>query len=325
MRSPRTTARRPARRAVADRPAPRLGRFLPAMLAGALLAPAYLPVGADRAAAAESGSGMAVSVVRAKRACFSDAVRTTGTVVPKEESQVRPDVEAGRVTQILVEPGDSVTVGQPLAKLARMEGGNVPAQALTVTAPAAGTVGRIMTAPGAMAAMGGPPMFLIVVGGEFELSAEIPSTRIGKIAVDQPARVDVAGVGELTGRVRLVSPEINVANQTGQARISFAADPRTKTLKMGTFGRATIEVGTSCGVSVPLSAILYGPVGPVVQVVRDNRVETRKVAVGLLSGGNVELRQGLNEGDLVVKRAGTFLRDDDRVRPIVEGDARAAR
>jgi RND family efflux transporter MFP subunit len=262
---------------------------------------------------------MAVSVVRAKRECFSDGVRVTGVIVPKEDSQVRPDVEGARVSQVLVENGDKVTAGQTLARLARQEG------SLNVQAPVAGTIGRIMTQTGAMAAMAGPPMFLIIVGGEFELQAEIPSTRIGKIAAGQPARVDIAGIGAVSGRVRTVSPEISIASQTGQARISFEPDARLKNLKMGTFGRATIEVGTSCGTSLPLSAILYGPLGPVVQVVRDNRVETRPVPVGLLSGGNVEIRQGLSEGDLVVKRAGTFLRDGDRVRPVIEGEARANR
>ena len=189
-------------------------------------------------------------------------------------------------------------------------------------APAAGIVGRMMTQVGAMVAMAGPPMFLIIVGGEFELLAEIPSTRIGKIAVGQPAQVDVVGVGVISGRVRTVSPEINIANQTGQARISLGTDSR---LRMGTFGRASVEIGTSCGTSVPLSAILYGPLGPVVQVVRDNRIETRPVPIGLLAGGNVEIRQGLSDGDLVVKRAGTFLREGDRVRPFIEDEASAER
>lgn len=289
---------------------------------GAALALLVLAPALPSAAPADQPSGMAVSVVRVKRECFSDVVRVTGTVVPKEELQVRAEVEGVRVAQLLVDTGDSVTAGQVLARLSRPQGMNVPASSLAVQAPAAGIIGRMMTQVGAMVAMAGPPMFLIIVGGEFDLLAEIPSTRIGKIAVGQPAQVDVVGVGVISGRVRTVSPEINIANQTGQARISLGADTR---LKMGTFGRASVEIGTSCGTSVPLSAILYGPLGPVVQVVRDNRIETRPVPIGLLAGGNVEIRQGLSDGDLVVKRAGTFLREGDRVRPFVEDEASAER
>ena len=81
---------------------------------------------------AESPSGMAVSVARAKRECFSDVVRVTGTVVPKEELQVRPEIEGGRVAQMLVDTGDRVTAGQVLARLARPQGVNMPASSLAV-------------------------------------------------------------------------------------------------------------------------------------------------------------------------------------------------
>jgi len=39
--------------------------------------------------------------------------------------------------------------------------------------------------------------------------------------------------------------------------------------------------------------------------------------VGLTEGGDVEIRDGLGEGEAVVMRAGAFLRDGDRVRPAV--------
>jgi hypothetical protein len=57
----------------------------------------------------------------------------------------------------------------------------------------------------------------------------------------------------------------------------------------------------------------------VTAVVRNNRVETRPIVVGQLSGGEAEVRQGLAEGDLVVARAGAFFREGDRVRPFVDG------
>ena len=37
----------------------------------------------------------------------------------------------------------------------------------------------------------------------------------------------------------------------------------------------------------------------------------------MTAGGLVEVKDGLKEGDVVVARAGTFLRDGDVVRPIV--------
>jgi hypothetical protein len=62
--------------------------------------------------------------------------------------------------------------------------------------------------------------------------------------------------------------------------------------------------------------VLYGSAGTVVQVVRHARIETKRVQVGLMSGGQVEIREGLNEGDIVVARAGAILREGDPVRPV---------
>jgi HlyD family secretion protein len=62
----------------------------------------------------------------------------------------------------------------------------------------------------------------------------------------------------------------------------------------------------------------------VVQVVRRDRVETKRVEVGLLSGGQVEIRDGLNEGDVVVARAGSLLREGDLVRPVMASAGQAA-
>ena len=85
---------------------------------------------------------------------------------------------------------------------------------------------------------------------------------------------------------------------------------------MNSSGRALIKTSQSCGVAVPLTAVLYGTAGTVVQVVRRDRVETKQVEVGLMSGGQVEIRDGLAEGDMVVARAGAILREGDPVRPV---------
>jgi len=71
---------------------------------------------------------------------------------------------------------------------------------------------------------------------------------------------------------------------------------------------------------VPASAVLYGSHGPVVQVVSNGHVETRHVKLGLAEGDLVEVREGLEPGDAVVARSGTFLRDGDAVRPVPVND-----
>src|SRR2546430_13890775 len=90
----------------------------------------------------------------------------------------------------------------------------------------------------------------------------------------------------------------------------------TRRLLVNSSGRAQIKPGQSCGVSVPLTAILYGTAGTVVQVVRRARVETRRVETGLMSAGQVEITSGIAEGDTVVARAGALLREGGPVRAV---------
>ena len=46
----------------------------------------------------------------------------------------------------------------------------------------------------------------------------------------------------------------------------------------------------------------------------------RIVKTGLVTGDLIEVTEGLNEGDTIVARAGTFLRDGDIIRPVLLDD-----
>jgi HlyD family secretion protein len=134
-----------------------------------------------------------------------------------------------------------------------------------------------------------------------------------RISVGQSAQVDIAGTGAAPGRVRAISPQVDAATQLAHVRISFKIDGA---LHVGSFAKATIVRGRNRGPSISLSAILYGAEGAVVQIVRDGRIQTQLVRVGLLAGEDAEVSEGLAVGDVVVRRAGTFLREGDIVRPV---------
>jgi hypothetical protein len=264
---------------------------------------------------AERGPDRAVTVARTRNVCFSDILQVTGVLGPRSEVLVRPDREGLQITQVQVEPGDTVVAGQILARLAPPDGQT--GAGIPVRAPAAGTVVSSNAVVGGMASGRGQPLFRIAVQGEMELLAETPVGTLASLAPNQSAAVEIVGVGSLPGRVRLISGTINQATQLGQVRVFIGSDAR---LRVGAFGRARIDVAQRCATAVPLSAVLYGSGGPVVQVVRDGRVESRRVTVGLMAAGQAEIREGLSEGDMVVARAGAFLREGDRVRPVVANE-----
>ena len=185
-----------------------------------------------------------------------------------------------------------------------------------VMAPADGIVSRRLARVGGFASGVQDAMFRIIANGEVELDAEVPETYLAKIRPGQRAEVTVAGQdGAVVGKVRLVSQEIDRTTRLGRVRISLGDDP---TLRIGAFGRGRIETAKSRGVTLPVSAVLHGADGAVVQAVKDNRVVTMRVETGISSGGRVEITKGIAEGDTVVAKSGTFLRDGDLIRPVVE-------
>lgn len=264
--------------------------------------------------------GAAVTVIKASKACFADGISVPGILVPREEVSVRPDREGFQVWQLLVEPGENVTQNQVLAGLIPPDGNT--SAAIAVLAPVAGVVLKVDAIIGTPASARAPPMFHILARGELELLGALPARQLPALSVGQIAKVNVAGAGEVAGRVRSVAATVDGATQLGQVRIFIGADPR---LRVGAFGRAQIAIGQSCNVSVPLSAVLYGGDSAVVAVVRNDRVETRRIVLGQLAEGDAEIREGLAEGELVVARAGAFFREGDRVRPFLAGASPAIR
>ena len=259
-------------------------------------------------------AAMAVTVARVQNACFPDALVAMGNVVPRNEILVRPDREGLQIKEILVEAGSTVAAAAVLARL------NAPNDAQTIvpiTAPVGGVVLAAPTVVGAMASARGDPLFRIAAEGELDVAAEVPAKQASRLAIGQLATVKVAGMDELPAYVRVVSAIVDPTTQLGQMRIALTKNPL---LRVGAFARATISLGQSCGPSIPLSALLFGPDGAVVQTIHNNRIETRRVTAGLSGNSNVQIRDGLAQGDIIVVRAGAFLREGDRVRPVLAGE-----
>ena len=363
------------------------------------------PKAAD--AASPGVAAIAVTAARALPADFIETVLVTGSLVPREEILVGPEVEGLRIVAVLADEGDRVTKGQVLArlvadtleaqlgqntaalarataamaqaksnivsaearlteamnamnrgkplaksgylsesgmdqresaaktaeaalasardglKLAEADKAQVEAQRREITwkrgraeiaAPADGIVSRRVARIGGFAAGAAEPMFRIIAKGEIELDAEVGETRLAKLKEGQPVEVAASGAPAVTGRIRLVSPEIDKATRLGRIRVFLGDRPE---LRIGAFARGTIETARSRGLAVPASAVLHGPDGARVQIIRDGVVATRPVKLGLEQGAIVEVREGLAEGDVVVAKAGTFLRDGDAVRAII--------
>ncbi len=186
-----------------------------------------------------------------------------------------------------------------------------------VKSPEVGIVSRRNARLGAVATAAGEPMFRIIAKGEIELDAEVVETELAKVKEGQKARVLVPGGDEADGVVRLVSPEIDRTTRMGRAKIFLGAKPG---LRIGAFARGTIQTASSRGLGAPTAALMFDPAGTYVQLLDGDKVHRRIVKTGLVTGDLIEVTEGLKEGDTIVARAGTFLRDGDIIRPVLLDD-----
>jgi HlyD family secretion protein len=355
-----------------------------------------------------------VSVIEAARREIVESVVVTGTLVPRDEILVGPEIEGYRVTEVLAEEGLRVERGQVLARLSRdlidrqiaqqdavvekaaasvpqaqsnieqaeaaetearlayerarqlLQTGNATAAVMEtrtaalrqaegklafarnglamaraelaqaravrdelslrlarteIRAPEAGIVSRRTARVGITASASAEPLFRLIARGEIELEGEVVETKLPLLREGAPAWIEIAPGERVAGSVRAVYPEVDKATRLGKVRVRLDPDPR---LRIGTFARGAVELARSRGVTVPQAAVSYGgPKRASVLVVAQDVVEARAVRTGLSDEDDIEIRDGLAPGEQIVAKAGSFLRDGDRVRPVAAPGAAA--
>jgi HlyD family secretion protein len=183
-----------------------------------------------------------------------------------------------------------------------------------VRAPVAGIVSRRTARLGAMAMAAGDPLFRIITDGAIELEADVPEQSLARLATGMQAKIKLPGRDdEVVGSVRLISEEVDKATRLGKVRIALPADAPAH---IGSFASGVVNIARRTGIGVPTTAVTRGEDGDFVEVVKNDRVELRKIRVGITNLRVTEAREGLAEGETIIARAAAFLRTGDLVRPI---------
>jgi len=180
----------------------------------------------------------------------------------------------------------------------------------SIRAPVGGLISRRSVTKGQIVSAGSE-LFRIVRDSRLELDADIPETDLGAVKAGMSAKVYSEKVGEMTGRVRIVTSEVNAQTRIGTARVTLSS---MGGFRPGMFARAIIDTGDQPALVVPSASVLYRENRPGVFVVDSARkVHFRRIGV-LANTGDRIAATGLNAGEQVVVEGAGFLGEGDVVR-----------
>ena len=165
----------------------------------------------------------------------------------------------------------------------------------------------------------GEPLFRIIVDGAIDLEADAPEQSLARFAVGMPATLRLPGVADpVAGRVRLISAGsrqgephrqgAHRARPTCRTPISAPSPPARSNSRAAT---ASARPPPRCGATATRRASMSCATGG---------SRSGKVTPGIVEGDEVEIKDGLAEGESVVARAAAFLRPGDRVRADARND-----
>jgi RND family efflux transporter MFP subunit len=179
-----------------------------------------------------------------------------------------------------------------------------------VRAPVAGMISSRSVTRGQIV-QPGTELFRMVRDGRLELDAEIPEAELRLVRSGMAATIDSDQAAGATGRVRIVTPEVDAQTRLGIARISLASGSG---LRPGMFARATIDVGAQPAVVVPSDAVVFreGKAG-VYTIGARNAVHFNPVTTGARNGSQIQIVSGLEANQRVVVQGAGFLGEGDVV------------
>jgi RND family efflux transporter MFP subunit len=202
-----------------------------------------------------------------------------------------------------------------------------------VTAPFTGVVTKRYADKGSMIQAGtasqtqAMPVVRLSENGLLRLILPVPESVVPTVHIGQQVEVRVPTLNRaFPGKVARFSDK--VAYQTRTMDTEVDVPNPSLVLIPGMYAEVNLTLARhSAVIAVPVMAIdqdAAGGSGSVMVINPNNRVEVRHVALGLETANRVEIRSGLNDGDMVVLTGRASLKAGQEVRPKVTAMAAAA-
>ena len=181
-----------------------------------------------------------------------------------------------------------------------------------VVAPFGGVVVRRFHNPGDLVdASASDPVLRFADPARIEVEALVPASEVPRIASHQPAEIRGPADAHWSGAVLATPAVVDATTASARVRISLTGGPSPP---LGLPVEVSITVlERAAAVAVPASALVKRGDGSAVFVIADGKATLREVQVGVTSASDVEIRSGLQTGDLVVVGGADGLPDGARV------------
>lgn len=178
----------------------------------------------------------------------------------------------------------------------------------------AGVISERTAKIGAIAAGAGNPLFTIIRDNAIELKGDVAEGDLLKLKPGQLVRMTVAGTSTVVeGKVRTIDPVINATTRLGTVKISISD---SSVARIGMYASAEVIVSEREVLTLPLTSVTSEDGGMVVRKVVDGVVTMTKVTTGVQDGDFIEISEGLKAKDIVVEKAGAYVRNGDKVSPV---------
>jgi multidrug efflux pump subunit AcrA (membrane-fusion protein) len=194
-----------------------------------------------------------------------------------------------------------------------------PMRALRIRSPADGYVTQKSAVQG-LYVQPGTPLFEIADLSSIWVLADVYEYEIGRVREGQKARFAVASYpGEtFEGRVQFVYPTVDTASRTLRLRLELK-NPGLR-LRPGMYGDVALDLDAAEGLAVPREAVVDTGESQYVFVDRGGgRFEPRIVKTGMRSGDQVQILDGVSEGETVVTTGNFLIDSESRLAATIQG------
>jgi HlyD family secretion protein len=198
---------------------------------------------------------------------------------------------------------------------ARLAGANVQIQYTELRSPFAGTVIDQMQYPGDMAGPG-TPTFTIMDLSVLNARAQAPETDVARIKAGQACQFIPAdaGVPPASGRITVINRAVDPQRRTVEVWCEIANSGRL--LRANIFGDVAFFVGSTRGVTVPQTAVVFDEgtrSGKMMVVDAKHTAHQREIEASAVIDGKVQIAKGINPGEVVITEGGYGLPDGAEV------------